>query len=173
MTVVTPTIISVLISGGVLTLVAAAAIRDVIARTIPNQWCGVIALGGITLRLIDNTLLLATALALAVFAALFVCWRFRLLGGGDVKLLTACTLAVPPMHMGNLLFDTAIAGMLLGLLYLLTRNRIPRPNSPTPTTLLARACRIEQWRLHRGGPLPYAVAIALGYGLTLLPGGHT
>jgi prepilin peptidase CpaA len=33
--------------------------------------------------------------------------------------------------------------------------------------LLARALRVERWRIHRGGPLPYACAIAAG-GLFIL-----
>jgi prepilin peptidase CpaA len=33
--------------------------------------------------------------------------------------------------------------------------------------LLARALRVEQWRIRRGGPLPYACAIAAG-GLFIL-----
>lgn len=169
---VTPTIIPVLISAGALLLVAAAAIRDLIARTIPNGWCGTIALAGLALRAIDGTMLHAALLALALFLLLFACWRSRLLGGADVKLLTACALAVPPVRIGPLLFDTAMAGLLLGLIFLLARRRIPRPRAAAPQGVLARAWRIEQWRLHRGGPLPYAVAIALGFGLALIPGAH-
>jgi prepilin peptidase CpaA len=39
---------------------------------------------------------------------------------------------------------------------------LPRPLPGRPPSLAARIIRVERWRLRRGGPLPYAVAIASG-----------
>ena len=101
------------------------------------------------------------AAAAIVFLILATAWRFRLLGGGDVKLLTACALVVPPPLVPALLVQTSMAGGLLGLIYLAARGRLRAPQRPRGTSLLSRALRIEQWRLSKGGPLPYAAAIAV------------
>jgi len=141
-------------------LTAAAAVHDVIARTIPNGWCAAIAFAGLGVRLTDHTLPVGVAAGAAVFALASICWRMGWLGGGDVKLLGACALAVPPYLVPSLVIDTSVVGALLALVYFGARNRVPRPRSSRPANLLARAWRAERWRLARGGPLPYAVAIA-------------
>jgi hypothetical protein len=53
----------------------------------------------------------------------------------------------------------------VGVIYLLGRlagyGLAPRPGA-RPRSLLARIVRVERRRLSRGGPLPYASAIAAG-----------
>jgi prepilin peptidase CpaA len=60
----------------------------------------------------------------------------------------------------------ALAGGVLSLVYLALGHLIPAPVQLRPVGrlvgLLSRAMRLERWRLSRGGPLPYAVAIAAG-----------
>ena len=163
-----PHVLPLLVSAFILVVCALAALRDVVSRIIPNGYCGLIALGGLFLRLMDGTAILGVAAASLLFLLLSLCWRLRLLGGGDVKLLAACALAVPPAQIGAVLFVTAISGAVLGVPYIVARRRVPPPRV-RPEWRLARALRLEQWRLHRGGPLPYAVAIASGFGATLLP----
>ena len=163
-----PHILPLLVSAFILVVCVLAALRDVVTRIIPNGYCGLIALGGLFLRLMDGTAIRGLVAASVLFLLLSVCWRLRLLGGGDVKLLTACALAVPPAQIGAVVFITAITGAVLGLIYLAARRRVPPPRV-RPTWRPIRALRLEQWRLHRGGPLPYAVAIASGFGATLLP----
>jgi prepilin peptidase CpaA len=155
-----PPVLSCAALAAVALLTAAAAVHDVIARTIPNGWCAALAFAGLGMRLIDHTLPVGLCAGAAVFLVSVGCWRAGWLGGGDVKLLGACALAVPPHLVPALVVDTSLAGALLALLYLAARNRLPRPHSPRPASLLARAWRAERWRLSRGGPLPYAVAIA-------------
>ncbi len=138
-----------------------------IARTIPNGWCGAIALLGLAARALDGTLPFGLIAAAAVFALMAVFWRLGFIGGGDVKLLAACALAIPPRLVPALLIDTVMVGALLGLIYLAARDRLPRPRPAHPASLLARALRAERWRLSRGGPLPYAVAIAAGMAIVL------
>ncbi|HEY5301998.1 MAG TPA: prepilin peptidase [Acetobacteraceae bacterium] len=162
-----PASLSLALSAAAVALACASALRDVIARTIPNGWCGAIALLGLASRLVDGTIPAGLLAAAAVFALMAICWRFGFMGGGDVKLLAACALAIPPHLAPALLIDTAMVGALLGVVYLAARNRLPRPGARRPASLLARALRAERWRLSRGGPLPYAVAIAAGMAIVL------
>lgn len=150
-------------------LLAAASAHDVAARTIPGLTCVAIALLGLLARDVAGQLAPAVAAAGAVFAGAFLCWRRGWLGGGDVKLLGAAALAVPPASVPALLAATAIAGAGLALLYLAARRVVAAPAGPRPRGLLARAVRAERWRIARGGPLPYAVAIALGMAAVALP----
>ena len=160
MTLVTVPLLSCVVLIAVAALIAAAAAHDLIARTIPNQWCAAIACAGLLIRLLDHSFLVGIAAGAAVFILAAGCWRMGWLGGGDVKLLGACALAIPPHLVPSLVIDTSIAGALLALVYLVARRRVQRPRTPRPRRLLARAARVERWRLARGGPLPYAVAIA-------------
>jgi prepilin peptidase CpaA len=152
--------LQVLLPTAAILLATMAACHDVIARTIPNGWCAAIALVGVGVRLMDHTILGGIAASGAIFAPAVICWRAGWLGGGDAKLLGACALVVPPHLVPSLLVDTSFAGAGLALVYLAARHRVLRPHGPRPANLLARASRVERWRLARGGPLPYAVAIA-------------
>ncbi len=88
------------------------------------------------------------------------------MGGGDVKLLAAAALLLPPRLVPGYVLAVALAGGVLGLLYLglgaLLRRRAPRATPRRPATLLRRALRAEAWRIRRRGPLPYGCAIAAG-----------
>jgi prepilin peptidase CpaA len=97
-------------------------------------------------------------------------WRRGWMGGGDVKLLGAAALRVPPYAVPGMLMATALAGGVLALFYLVARRRLARPGGPRPSSLLLRALRAERWRLRRGGPMPYAVAIACGVFFVLSQG---
>ena len=168
MTPLSPPMFSGVVLTAVALLTAASAVHDVMARTIPNKWCAAIAFAGLGVRFVDDTLTAGLLAGAIVFVLAAVCWRAGWLGGGDVKLLGACALAVPPHLVPALVIDTSLAGSLLALVYLTARNRLPRPRSPRPASLLARAWRAERWRLRRGGPLPYAVAIAVATILLLV-----
>jgi prepilin peptidase CpaA len=85
-----------------------------------------------------------------------------MLGGGDVKLLTALAVALPPLGTCRLVVATAIAGGVLGVAYLLLSPRT------SPILLLGRVAAIESWRIGRREPLPYGVAIAAGGAFVLL-----
>ena len=96
------------------------------------------------------------------------------MGGGDVKLLGAVALVVPAAAIPSFILTVAIAGGLLALAYLLARALLPASGTPAvAASLAARVWRAERWRIRRGGPLPYAVAIAAGGVLALLQGGPT
>ena len=151
-----------------LLLILAASAHDVIARTVPGGLCLLIAALGLLARCLSGEVAAGLIAAGAVFLGGALCWWRGWLGGGDVKLLAAVALAVPPHAVPGLLAATAMAGAVLALVYLTTRRWLRPSYGARPMGLLARAARAERWRLARGGPLPYAVAIALGAGASLL-----
>lgn len=144
-------------------LLLAAALHDIVARTVPNWIAGVLLLTGLALRVIDGTLLTGLLAAFLVLLATYVCWRRGWMGGGDVKLLAAAAMVVPPAAELGFVAAVALAGSALALIYLAARRLVARPGTRRPTGLIARAARAERWRIHRGGPLPYACAIAAGF----------
>lgn len=88
-----------------------------------------------------------------VFAAGYVIFAMKWMGGGDIKLLTACALWVGFTHLLEFIFLVAVLGGVLSvlvwglrklLLYFPVKYTIPRI-------------------LRDGEPVPYGVAIAIGF----------
>jgi prepilin peptidase CpaA len=102
-------------------------------------------------------------MATAVFVISALCWRQGWVGGADVKLIGAASLSIAPSSIPVFMAAVAIAGGGLAAVYLMLRQVLPRPAQGKPRSGLARALRAEQWRIRRGGPLPYACAIACGF----------
>lgn len=150
----------VMIAGAV--LLVGAALQDLIARSIWDEISFLIAVLGVGMRLHDGSFPVAIILAATVFCICWVLFSFELIGGGDVKLLAASTLLLPPASAPMLLLGVSMSGGLISLLFWAGRRRVGRPAGAKPQGLFARALRAERWRLHRGGPIPYAVAIAFG-----------
>jgi prepilin peptidase CpaA len=146
-----------------------AALHDIVARTVPNGVAVLLALVGLGARVMDNNLLMGLVAAFIVFASAAFCWRQGWLGGADVKLMGATVLAVPSGRILAFVVAMSVAGSLFAALYLIAGTVGRRWHRPAgapvarPTHLLARAVRAELWRLRRGGPLPYACAIAAGF----------
>jgi prepilin peptidase CpaA len=143
-----------------------AAGHDLVARTIPDALVGAAALIGLLLRVGAGDLGWALTAAALVFAAAALAWRFGALGGGDVKLLGAAALLVPPAAVPALVLAVALAGGVVAAIYLVLRPLLRlsglRPAATPGLSLPARALRAEAWRIRRGASLPYAVAIAAG-----------
>ncbi|MBR0664244.1 prepilin peptidase [Roseomonas hellenica] len=152
-----------------LALLGFAALHDLAARIIPD-WVSLALLPiGFWLRIWQGGALWALVALLLVFAAAVLVWRLGALGGGDVKLLSAATPLLPPSEVPTLLVAVALAGGALALLYLLLRPLLRgREAGARPRGLLARVGRIERWRIGRGGPLPYGIAIAAGAAWAML-----
>lgn len=149
-------------------VLVAASLHDIIARTVPNWMAVVVALLGLALRAATSTLLGGLLAGALVFVAAAIIWRRGWMGGGDVKLIAAAALVMPPHDVLNYIVAVTLAGGMLAVIYLLARRVVPiASNLPKPRGLLARAMRAECWRIRRGGPLPYACAIAIG-GLFIL-----
>src|SRR5580765_3896245 len=94
-----------------------AAAHDVAVRTVPNLMSLIVALSGLGLNTLDGRLLTALFNGGIVFAGAWYCWRKGWIGGGDVKLLGACALLVPPAAVPEFMLSTAVAGGVLALLY--------------------------------------------------------
>lgn len=148
-------------------ILIAAALHDIAARSVPNWMALSVAVAGLLARVADETIFPALFAAIAVFMAAAFCWRRGWMGGGDVKLLGAAALLVPPYAVFAMLACIALAGGVLAFLYLAARLVAPQPASARPAAFLARVARAECWRIRRGGPLPYACAIAAGVLITL------
>jgi prepilin peptidase CpaA len=146
--------------AGVLLL---AAGRDIITRAVPNWIPLSLAALCCILAAINFRLIWGLAFGLAVFALCIVFWRRGWMGGADVKLLGAAAIVVAPDTAGPFLVAVPLAGGILAMTYLAGRFLLSRPAAIRhPQHLLARVWRVEARRIRRGGPLPYACAIAAG-----------
>ncbi len=173
---------SIVLFAAAMALLFAAA-HDVAVRTVPNRVSLMVAAIGLALNGLDGQLTAALFGAVLVFAATWFCWRKDWLGGGDVKLLTACVLLVPPGSIPEMILSTALAGGVLALIYMaLTRlvavgaafgqtkvgnGSVARYSGARRANLIRRIWRAERRRIQRNPSLPYSCAIAAGVLLTL------
>jgi prepilin peptidase CpaA len=144
---------------------AAAALSDVARRRIPNRIIAVVALAGVARQLLAGAPVAALAAAGGVLLVATLFWLRGVLGGGDVKLLAASALLVPAGLVPLLLLATALAGGVLAALNLGLRGRVGVP-ARAPGAW-RRVLRCEAWRIRRGAPMPYGVAIAVGAAFAL------
>jgi prepilin peptidase CpaA len=137
---------------------------DVAARVIGNAIVVLIALIGVLARLMVGPMSLfwSGLVALALFGVLLLPWRRGMLGGGDVKLIPAVALGLPPNAVLPFLSATALAGGVLALLHLAGRKMPAPARLPRDAGLVRRVWAAERRRMRRGGALPYGVAIAGG-----------
>jgi prepilin peptidase CpaA len=161
----------VLLSAAAAALLFGAA-HDVAVRTVPNLVSAIVAVAGLGLNALDAHLGSAVFCGGLVFAGCWCCWRQGWIGGGDVKLLSACAMLVPPAAVPELVLATAIAGGALALFYLGLARLLPRGATTQsigrrPTGLIGRIWRAERRRISRRLSLPYACAISAGVLLTL------
>jgi len=128
-----------------------ATVTDLRARMIPNRLNAVIALLAIPFWWFAGLSLwpeiaLQIAVAVGVFLAFALAFRFGAMGGGDVKLIAALALWLPPMAVLKLLVIMSLAGGVLTIAMLI-RHRLARSEKPLE--------------------IPYGVAIAFA-GLCLI-----
>ena len=151
----------------VLLLISAA--EDARRLIIPNRYC--LAIAFLYPAYVLSTPVAvdwpaAAAVAAAALAIGFVCFLFRVAGGGDVKLFAATALWAGPSLFPNFLLVTSLIGGGIWLA-VLARRRLagvfaawPRGSaglSPAPAAAVARV------EAQAGAPpIPYGVAIAAG-----------
>nr|WP_294500968.1 prepilin peptidase [uncultured Rhodopila sp.] len=146
-----------------------AALRDIATRLVPNWVSVAILTCGIVLHTVIGNPFTAIGWGLLVFIAAALMWKRGWLGGADVKLLGAASVAVAPADIGPLLIAISLAGGVLAVLYIALSRLVRRPVAGPRQGFLPRLLKAEIWRIHRRGPLPYAVAIAAGGLFTLFP----
>ena len=157
-----------------LILLATGAVTDFRSRRIPDEATIAIAAIGLAYSLLvrPGSVWLSLVLATAVFCGLAVLSHRRLIGGGDLKLITAVTLLVPPSQVGRLLIDIVLAGGALSCFYLAARLGLKMQASPVPSAVVRRSGPVavamteERRRIAAGGPMPYALAIFGGVCVT-------
>lgn len=157
---------------GAAALLLFAAWCDLATRTIPDGVSIALAALGLFTRALDGPIPAATSIAVAagLFMALAALHASGAFGGGDVKLISALAIGFPPLATLDFLLATVMAGGVLGLLYLSLRH-LPQPSPLAPGPHAWRPRRVlslERRRFNRRGPLPYAVAIAVGGIFTLI-----
>jgi prepilin peptidase CpaA len=155
-----------------LMLLAVSAATDLKDRRIPNELVAAVAAIGLTQGLLarPGQVWLSLFVALIVFCGLGVLSHYRIIGGGDLKLISAVTLLVPPERVGQLLIEIALAGGVLSCVYLVARYALKSPSAASsgaaevarPGAGFALAIKTERVRIAMGDPLPYALAILGG-----------
>lgn len=144
----------IVFSVAVALLLIAAAAWDTVSYRIPNLLCAAVAglfllHAGLSPDPFPTERLAVAAAVFAVGAAMFA---RNLMGGGDVKLLTAAVLWVPAPAAVSHIAAVALIGGLLGLVLLVLR----------------RALKEGRWAerlpevLRQQAPVPYGIAISLG-----------
>ena len=136
---------------------------DIATRVIPNEICLAVALLGVVGQL-ANPMQAAQSLIVAsiLFLLLLALYVKRWIGGGDVKLMVAVAIGLPPTGVIQFLTVTALAGGVLALVHVLMRL-LPNPAlAPSGSSFMRRVVAVERWRHLRHAPLPYGVAIVCG-----------
>lgn len=146
----------------VISLLLAAALHDLMTRTVPNWMPLALAGCAAALAAFDLRLTWGIGFGLTVFLGSLICWWRGWMGGADVKLLGAAAIVIAPSSSVTFLLAVSLAGGILAILYLAGRFIVPRPPPRRPAHLLPRILRVEAWRIRHRGPLPYACAIAAG-----------
>ena len=151
-------------------VLAVAAGWDVTRYRIPNgATVAVLAIwpAHAAITLAPSAWLESVAVAAAVFAVGLLLFSRRIVGGGDVKLITATALWAGPPAIATLVTVTALVGGLLAVL-------IASPFRYGLAMALDKAGRIQARDAILGRAVPYGVAIAAGgwaVGLGLIVGG--
>jgi prepilin peptidase CpaA len=112
-----------------------AAIGDWRTRTIPNWLNGAIALLAIPFWWASGLSLwpdvaLQIGVAFAVLFVFFLAFQIGQMGGGDVKMLFALALWLPPMAVVQLIMIMAIAGGVLTIALLIPHRMLKSAGNP-------------------------------------------
>ena len=155
------------LQAAIAALLVFAALRDIATRRVPN-WVSIgILICSIVFQTVVGMIFTAIGLGLLIFFVAALMWRRGWLGGADVKLLTAASVAVAPAAVGPLLIAISLAGGGLAIVYIILSRLLRRPSPGPRNGFLPRLLKAEAWRIRKRAPLPYAVAIAIG-GLSTL-----
>jgi prepilin peptidase CpaA len=147
--------------GAAAAILATAAYTDLTRRRIGNELvCGLLVLAAIRLGFfaMPGTALLSLGGSALLAALLLVAFARGWLGGGDVKLLIACSLFVGIADMPAFVLATALAGGALSIAVLCALPFRAKAGALPPTGGALRRGGISLSSVR----LPYGVAIAAG-----------
>jgi prepilin peptidase CpaA len=140
-----------------------AAVEDIQRLTISN-WVSLGIVGLYPIHVLTSPVGVdwpwSVVIAFGTFAVGFILFALKMVGGGDVKLLSATSLWSAPALFPSFIMFTAIAGGVVGLVILLRRRRL----APAAADGVVGT---------EPAVMPYGVAIAAGglmLALTLLKG---
>ncbi len=148
----------------------AAGAADIVGRIVPNRLVLVIMAAGAALRFMSGLAEVWPSFAIwaASIGLLGILAAREVLGWGDVKLIAAVTLLVPPRGVAPMLIATALAGGVLAGLYLAAQWALRfRPLAPLPLhgptqRTMSELLRRESVRIQANEPMPYAIAVLCG-----------
>jgi prepilin peptidase CpaA len=153
-------------------LLGISAKTDFKDRIIPNKLVVAVAAIGLAHTLLARPGLVWLSLLAAgvVLCGLGFLSHYKIIGGGDTKLISAVTFLVAPDRVGQLLIEIALAGGLLSCLYLAAYYRLKSQSASQSTARevalpeggLALMIKTERARIAAGGSLPYALAVLGG-----------
>jgi len=155
----------------VLLCVCVATATDFRDRIIPDEIVGIVSVCAILLILVSRpeALWISLIAAILLIFALGMLSRYNVLGGGDVKLICAASLLVPPADIPILLAMIVIAGGVLGCLYLAARYVLAKSAAQEPAPVTAGSINppatlleSEKAKITAGEPMPYGFAILAG-----------
>jgi prepilin peptidase CpaA len=146
--------------------VCLAALEDVRVFKIPNWTSATVAAAFVPYALLhfgSLPIVMHLIIAAAIFAITATFWRFRFIGGGDVKLLTAVGLWLgPDLALLFMIFMTG-ASVIIAVVLILIRNSawvLHAASAPRPVLRLLAIAET--------GKCPYALPIAIA-ALTTVP----
>ena len=106
---------SVLLALAMLALLLTAAWRDLVTRTIPDTVSLLLLAAGGFARFLEgvSAVALSAGAALLLLVLLTAAFSRGWIGGGDVKVMTAFSVGLPPLDCYRFVVATAIAGGVL------------------------------------------------------------
>jgi len=140
---------------------AAVAYSDIRTRRIPNKFIvAILALTAVRIALAGDpgSALYTLGASVALFIATFLLFWRGLLGGGDVKLISATALLIGYHDLFALLFVMSISGALVAVAVLARNKFMLRPQAAPAAALAETPARLT---------VPYGVAIAAAGVFTL------
>lgn len=161
----------IILQATAIATLALAAKADIRERIIPNRLVLIVLTIGAALRLLTAPELIAISLAITtvLFFLLGVLGHFGVVGGGDVKMISAATLLVSPERVFPLMIAIAIAGGVLSAVYFAARWSLGKSEFATAqaSNLQTGSTRPglfgrEAANIRSGEPMPYGVAIFAG-----------
>jgi Flp pilus assembly protein protease CpaA len=152
----------------------AAIGEDLRRRRVPNLVSGWVFFSGLVVRQIDQgwlAMLSGAGAAVLVIAALYRPWRLGGVGGGDVKLAAAVGAWAAWAELPRFALATALSGGVVAAICYLVARSPARKEIRANLTLAVFHNELPAVASHRAGhvSVPYAIAIACGAAVALLP----